>query len=149
MCPISHKRGLMISSSGTVNCASARSDTSASVRARASRRPSKHKSDGAVLIISPPSSIATAGNTVTAQRYRRMFRSLGYSCGIAPAYDGEDAACVVALHARKSAKSVLAYRTAYPRRRIILVLTGTDVYRDIRRSRTAIRAMEAADVLVT
>jgi putative glycosyltransferase (TIGR04348 family) len=55
----------------------------------------------------------------------------------------------VALHARKSAQSVLAYRAAYPRRRIILVLTGTDVYRDIRRSRTALRAMEAADVLVT
>jgi putative glycosyltransferase (TIGR04348 family) len=55
----------------------------------------------------------------------------------------------VALHARKSAKSVLAYRAAYPRRRIILVLTGTDVYRDIRRSSTALRAMEAADVLVT
>ena len=55
----------------------------------------------------------------------------------------------MALHARKSAESVLAYRAAYPRRRIILVLTGTDVYRDIRRSRAAVRAMEAADVLVT
>lgn len=55
----------------------------------------------------------------------------------------------MALHARKSAKSVLAYRAAYPQRRIILVLTGTDVYRDIRRSRIAQRAMEAADVLVT
>ena len=44
---------------------------------------------------------------------------------------------------------MLAYRAAYPQRRIILVLTGTDVYRDIRRSRAAVRAMEAADVLVT
>lgn len=78
-----------------------------------------------------------------------MFRSLGYACAIAPAYAGEDAACLVALHARKSAKSVLAYRAAYPRRRIILVLTGTDVYRDIRRSGVAVRAMQAADVLVT
>jgi putative glycosyltransferase (TIGR04348 family) len=78
-----------------------------------------------------------------------MFRSLGHSCAIAPAYAGEDVGCLVALHARKSAESVLAYRAAYPRRRIILVLTGTDVYRDIRRSRIAVRAMEAADVLVT
>lgn len=54
----------------------------------------------------------------------------------------------MALHARKSAKSVLAYRAAYPRRRIILVLTGTDVYRDVHRSRTAQRALEEADVLV-
>lgn len=58
-------------------------------------------------------------------------------------------ACLVALHARKSAKSVLAYRAAYPQRRIILVLTGTDVYRDIRSSRAAHGAMQAADVLVT
>jgi putative glycosyltransferase (TIGR04348 family) len=78
-----------------------------------------------------------------------MFRALGYRCRIAPQFAGEDAACLVALHARKSARSVLAYRAAYPRRRIILVLTGTDVYRDIRRSAAARRALEAADVLVT
>ena len=86
---------------------------------------------------------------MTAQRYARIFRTLGYRCRIAPAYGGEDAACLVALHACKSAKSVLAYRSAYPQRRIILVLTGTDVYRDIRRSASAVRAMEAADVIVT
>lgn len=86
---------------------------------------------------------------MTAGRYARILRALGHRCRIAPAYAGEDVSCLVALHARKSARSVLAYRAAYPRRRIILVLTGTDVYRDIRRSRTAVRAMEAADVLVT
>jgi putative glycosyltransferase (TIGR04348 family) len=78
-----------------------------------------------------------------------MFRALGRPCRIAPAYRGEDVSCLVALHARKSARSVLAYRAAYPQRRIILVLTGTDVYRDIRRSAIAVRAMNAADVLVT
>jgi putative glycosyltransferase (TIGR04348 family) len=86
---------------------------------------------------------------VTAQRYARIFRALGYACAVAPAFSGEDADTLVALHARKSAKSILAYRAAYPRRRIILVLTGTDVYRDIRRSRLAVRAMEAADAIVT
>jgi putative glycosyltransferase (TIGR04348 family) len=78
-----------------------------------------------------------------------MFRALGYACRIAPEYTSQSAAHLVALHARKSAKSVLAYRAAYPRGRIILVLTGTDVYRDIHRSALAVRAMEAADVLVT
>ncbi|HLI97189.1 MAG TPA: selenoneine biosynthesis selenosugar synthase SenB [Candidatus Baltobacteraceae bacterium] len=139
----------MVSSNGTVRRSSVKSDTSASVRSRASRKSSKRKSAGSVLIVSPPSRTASAGNTITAQRYARMFRALGHSSRIAPAFDGQDAACLVALHARKSAKSVLAYRAAYPRRRIILVLTGTDVYRDIRRSRAALRAMEAADVLVT
>ena len=86
---------------------------------------------------------------MTARRYARIARSLGYACRIVSAYSGQEAACLVALHARKSAKSVLAYRAAYPRGRIILVLTGTDVYRDIGRSAAALRAMRAADVLVT
>jgi putative glycosyltransferase (TIGR04348 family) len=99
--------------------------------------------------VSPPSRSASAGNTVTAQRYAKIFRKLGYTCRIAPEYRGEDVRCLVALHARKSAKSLLAYRAAYPQRRVILVLTGTDVYRDIRKSGPARRAMQAADVLVT
>ncbi len=73
---------------------------------------------------------------------------LGLRVRISPAFANEDAACLVALHARKSAKSVLAYRAAYPLRRIILVLTGTDVYRDLKRSVVAKRALEAASTLV-
>ncbi len=53
------------------------------------------------------------------------------------------------LHALKSARSILAFRERYPERPIVLVLTGTDLYRDIRRSALALRAMEAADRLVT
>ncbi len=86
---------------------------------------------------------------MTAQRYARIFRTLGLRTRIRTTYDGENVACLVALHARKSATSVLAYRAAYPRRPIILVLTGTDLYRDIRVSALALRAMEAADALVT
>jgi hypothetical protein len=43
----------------------------------------------------------------------------------------------------------MAYRAAYAERHIILVMTGTDLYREIKRSRQATAAMEAADVLIT
>lgn len=56
---------------------------------------------------------------------------------------------MVGLHALKSARSILAFRERYPARRIIVVLTGTDLYRDIASSKLAVRALEAADQLVT
>jgi len=85
---------------------------------------------------------------VTADRYARIFRSLGHHAAIAREYGGEPCDCMVALHARKSAKSALAFRKRYPRRPLIVVLTGTDVYRDIRTSRSAQRALDAASAIV-
>ncbi len=65
------------------------------------------------------------------------------------AYEHEPGECLVGLHAAKSASSVIAFREHYPDRKIVLVLTGTDLYRDIRNSALARRAMEIADTLVT
>jgi putative glycosyltransferase (TIGR04348 family) len=65
------------------------------------------------------------------------------------AWSGEPVDLLVALHAKKSGASVLAFRKAYPDRPIVLVLTGTDLYRDLLRSRTAQRAVDAASALVT
>ena len=38
---------------------------------------------------------------------------------------------LIALHARKSAASIEAFRRAHPAARIVLVMTGTDLYRDL------------------
>ena len=38
---------------------------------------------------------------------------------------------MIALHARRSAGAVARFRAAHPARPLALVLTGTDVYRDI------------------
>lgn len=53
------------------------------------------------------------------------------------------------MHAAKSAASIIAFREAHPDKQIVLVLTGTDLYRDIRHSARARRALEIADTLVT
>lgn len=86
---------------------------------------------------------------MTADRYLRIFRELGWRARILPAYDGEPADCIVGLHAKKSARAVLAFRKRHPDRKVIVVLTGTDLYRDIKSSRLAQHALDAADVLVT
>ena len=55
---------------------------------------------------------------------------------------------MIALHARRSAASMAAWRSAYPDRPLLLVLTGTDLYRDIDSDAAAQRSLAAADALV-
>ncbi len=55
---------------------------------------------------------------------------------------------MIALHARRSADAVAAFRTVCPERPVIVVLTGTDLYRDLPRNRQAQRTLERADRLV-
>ncbi len=58
---------------------------------------------------------------------------------------------MIALHARRSAASVAAWRAAHPdgrRSPLLLVLTGTDLYRDIDSDADAQRSLGLADALV-
>ncbi len=86
---------------------------------------------------------------MTARRYARLFRALGYRVRIlaadAPTIEAD---IVVALHAKKSGAAALRFRRNSHDGRLVVVLTGTDIYRDLPRSRVAIRALEAADAIV-
>jgi putative glycosyltransferase (TIGR04348 family) len=55
---------------------------------------------------------------------------------------------MIALHARRSHESVERFRAAFPDRPLVLVLTGTDLYRDIHIDADARRSMLFADHLV-
>jgi putative glycosyltransferase (TIGR04348 family) len=59
---------------------------------------------------------------------------------------GEDV--LIALHARKSYASIEKFRAARPGAPLIVVLTGTDLYRDIRTDPDARRALDLASRLV-
>ncbi len=63
-------------------------------------------------------------------------------------WDGKPADALVALHAHKNARAIRAFRTTYPDRPLIVVLTGTDVYRDLRTHASARRSLELADLVV-
>jgi putative glycosyltransferase (TIGR04348 family) len=73
---------------------------------------------------------------------------LGHRVAIAPGYEDEACDALVALHARRSAEAVFRFRRRFPTAPLIVALTGTDLYRDIRRSRQAQRALEAAGRIV-
>ncbi len=55
---------------------------------------------------------------------------------------------MIALHARRSAASIARYAEAHPQRPLVLVLTGTDIYRDIRSDKDAQRSLALATRLV-
>lgn len=55
---------------------------------------------------------------------------------------------LIALHARRSAASLAAYASACPERPSVLILTGTDLYRDIATDSAAQQALRSASALV-
>jgi len=97
--------------------------------------------------VTPASAQANNGNWRTAERWARMLRP-AYRVQLAQRWEGGDEALMIALHARKSAAAVAAWRGSGPGRPLLLVLTGTDLYRDIEVDEEARRSLDLADMLV-
>jgi putative glycosyltransferase (TIGR04348 family) len=106
-----------------------------------------------ILIVTPALADANNGNWQTARRWARMLAS-AYRVQLVADWQAGDAApdatpaLMIALHARRSAASVVAWRAAFPQRPLLLALTGTDLYRDIATDASARRSLAAADALV-
>ncbi|NCT83421.1 MAG: TIGR04348 family glycosyltransferase [Comamonadaceae bacterium] len=97
--------------------------------------------------MTPALAQANNGNWQTAHRWARLLRP-AYRVRLAEQWDGGDEALLIALHARRSAASVAAWRAAHPARPVLLVMTGTDLYRDIAGDAAAQRSLVLADALV-
>ena len=100
-----------------------------------------------IVIVTPALADANNGNWQTARRWSRMLAK-AYRVRLAAQWSGGDESLLVALHARRSAASVAAWRAAHPNRPLLLALTGTDLYRDIDTDASAQRSMALADALV-
>jgi putative glycosyltransferase (TIGR04348 family) len=86
-----------------------------------------------VLIVTPYLAAANNGNWRTAQRWARLLQSRYHVIVQANADNAavRDAACLIALHARRSHPAVLKWRAQGTARPLIVALTGTDLYRDL------------------
>jgi len=71
-----------------------------------------------------------------------------YRVGLSDRWAGGPQDLMIALHARRSAASIQAWRAAHPQRPLLLVLTGTDLYRDIDADADAQHSLALADALV-
>lgn len=100
-----------------------------------------------IVLVTPAAAVDNNGNWQTAQRWERFLRA-DYRVAITQQWAGGDEALMIALHARRSAASVRAWRAAHPQRPLVLVLTGTDLYRDIATDAAAQQSLQWADRLV-
>ncbi|MEP7303430.1 MAG: selenoneine biosynthesis selenosugar synthase SenB [Caldimonas sp.] len=100
-----------------------------------------------IVIVTPAGADANNGNWQTAHRWVQML-SKAYRVRLAPAWEDGDESLLIALHARRSAASVAAWRASAADRPLVLVLTGTDLYRDIDHDAAARRSLVDADRLV-
>jgi putative glycosyltransferase (TIGR04348 family) len=101
-----------------------------------------------IRIVCPAPPGTLYGNRISAERWARILRQLGHRVAIDTSYDRAPCDLLIALHAKRSAQAVFDFAEHYPHKPVIVVLTGTDIYHDIHRYRSAQRALEAATRLV-
>jgi putative glycosyltransferase (TIGR04348 family) len=101
-----------------------------------------------ITIVTPAPRAARTGNRHTAARWARMLRAEGHQVLLCREWNGLSTDLMIALHARRSHASIVRFAQARPRRPLIVVLTGTDVYRDIRTDPAARESLALADRLV-
>ncbi|MBZ0137078.1 MAG: TIGR04348 family glycosyltransferase [Planctomycetes bacterium] len=99
-----------------------------------------------IEIITPAPRHSRLGNRITADRYAGLLRALKHTVTVTTGYSGAKRDVIFALHARRMAKAIRAVNGSAP---LVLVLTGTDVYRDIHEDAVARQSLDAADAIVT
>lgn len=103
-----------------------------------------------IRLITPAPPQSRLGNRTTAVRWARILRSLGHSVDLNTQYeDGRRADLLIALHAWRSASAVRAFSDRNPGKPILVVLTGTDIYRfQHSEPETTLATMSLADRLI-
>ena len=102
-----------------------------------------------IALITPAGVRSRSGNRHTATRWAAMLRSLGHRVRISTRWDSRAADAMIALHARRSAQSIAAFRERAAGRGMAVVLTGTDLYKDLPApSEDVGRSLDLADRIV-
>ena len=106
---------------------------------------SKNRKLPRLVMVTPALAAANNGNWQTARRWARFLRGHA-QVTVTMQWDGQPYDAMIALHARRSADSLSAF--ANSGRPTALILTGTDLYRDIRSDPQAQRSLQLATYLV-
>lgn len=103
-----------------------------------------------IVIVSPALAEANNGNWQTARRWQRLVSRFWRTRIVRqwPDADADGDQIMLALHARRSAPSILAWRDTHPSHGLVVVLTGTDLYRDIGSDTFAQQSLRLSDRLV-
>lgn len=102
-----------------------------------------------IILVTPAGPDSKAGNRATAIRWQALLQTVGHSVTVLTDYQGEECDLLIALHAWRSAEAVRLFREHWPEKPLVVVLTGTDIYRYQQECPEPTRAsMAAADVLI-
>jgi putative glycosyltransferase (TIGR04348 family) len=101
-----------------------------------------------IQLVTPAPLNLNNGNRITALRWADVLKKLGHRVRITQSYDERACDVLIALHARRSADSIRRFHQHDPVAPLIVVLTGTDLYRDIRQDAEAKQSLELASRLV-
>jgi putative glycosyltransferase (TIGR04348 family) len=101
-----------------------------------------------IAIAVPPSAVPRSGNRHTAARWAAFLRKLGHEVRVEMDWNGGADDMLLALHAYKSYPSIARFIEQRPGAPLVLALTGTDLYRDIRERAEAKQALAMATRLI-
>ena len=102
-----------------------------------------------ITVITPAAAGSRGGNRVTAVRWARLLRDLGHRVRVEERWSGGACDLMVAIHAWRSAQSVAQFRERHPRGPLVVLLSGTDIYRfQHSHPETTLASMAMADRLV-
>jgi len=101
-----------------------------------------------IIITTPAPPRSRYGNRVTALRWANILKELGHHVAISQAYQDGNYDLMIALHARRSYRSVKRFHTLHPNNPLIVALSGTDLYRELNQSKQARESLELATRIV-
>lgn len=105
-----------------------------------------------ILLLTPAPEGSRAGNRATAERWSQLLTVAGHEVTIGTGYElpaARDCNLLIALHAWRSHEAVSRFRQEFPYKPLIVVLTGTDIYRfQHTEPATTLATMAMADTLI-
>ena len=109
----------------------------------------KEKTETArIALVTPAGPTRRTGNRISGNRWARILRATGHRVTALDRYEHERCDVLIALHARRSHDSIRRFRELHPGKPIVVVLTGTDLYRDIHEDEDSRESLRLADRLV-
>ena len=100
------------------------------------------------FVATPAPAGTMTGNRVTALRWAKRLRELGWRVVIGVEWHGEPCDLLVALHARKCHASIVRHARQQPEKPRVVALTGTDVYGNLDADANARESIALADRLI-
>lgn len=102
-----------------------------------------------IVIVTPAKAGTLHGNRTTALRWAQHLTALGHQVELVTQWRHGDQDLMIALHAARSHDSIHAWKSCAPQKPLVLMMTGTDIYRDLPAGNPqALASLQLADYLV-